>query len=264
MITSPRNASVQRARKLQKRGLRDRAGKFLVEGASGIREAIMGGPGIEGLFVESPPPPRIREVIDLAGRCGAPVLDVSPAVMRLISDATTPPGAIAIAPFVDVDSASLLEGPLSLTVVLAGVRDPGNVGTILRTAWAVGVDAVFLGEGTADVYNPKVVRATAGAIFSVPFARDVSILWLLDELGMRGVRRVAADPRAAAVYDEIEMSEPCSLVFGNEASGIPQELAPSVDERACIPMSGKAESLNVGIAAALFLFEAARQRRRLQ
>jgi TrmH family RNA methyltransferase len=113
-----------------------------------------------------------------------------------------------------------------------------------------------------DVYNPKVVRASAGALFHVPVAREVAVPWILTELGARNIRRVAADPTATATYDEVDMRGPSALVFGNEAWGLPGEAVAAVDERASIPMSASAESLNVGIAAAVFLFEAVRQRRR--
>jgi RNA methyltransferase, TrmH family len=181
--------------------------------------------------------------------------------MASISDATTPQGIVAVAGFVDEDPESLLDRAADLSVVLADVRDPGNVGTILRSAWAVGAGAVYAGAGTADVYNPKVVRATAGALFRVPVARGVAIPWLLDQLGNRGVHRVAADPHAGVAYDDVDLTRRCALVLGNEAWGVPEEVVRRVDERATIPMRGKAESLNVGAAAAVFLFEAARQRR---
>jgi len=188
--------------------------------------------------------------------------EVSPEVMHSISDADTPPGAVAVAPFVDVDPTQLLDSGSDLLVVLAEVRDPGNLGTILRTARAAGAGGVFLTKGTVDVYNPKVVRASAGALFHVSVAREVAVPWVLTELGARNIRRVAADPTATATYDEVDMRGPSALVFGNEAWGLPGEAVATVDERASIPMRASAESLNVGIAAAVFLFEAVRQRRR--
>jgi TrmH family RNA methyltransferase len=182
--------------------------------------------------------------------------------MHAISDADTPPGLVAITSFVDVDPLQLLESGSDLLVVVAEVRDPGNLGTILRTARAAGAGGVFLTKGTVDIYNPKVVRASAGALFHVPVAREVAVPWVLTELGKRHFRRVAADPTATASYDEVDMRGPSALVFGNEAWGLPGEAEGAVDERASIPMRESAESLNVGVAAAVFLFEAVRQRRR--
>jgi TrmH family RNA methyltransferase len=261
-LSSPRNPLVQRARKLQRRGLRDRDRTFLVEGVTGLEEALAAGAPLDTVFVEQPASPRVAQVAERAAQAGLPVVEVGERAMASISDAATPQGIAAISGFVDRPAAELLDPAPDLSVVLADVRDPGNVGTILRSAWAVAADAVFLGVGTADVYNPKVVRATAGALFRVPVARGVPIPWLLDELGRRGVRRVAADPHSGTAYDDVDLSGRCALVFGNEAWGVPEDAVDRVDERATIPMRGRAESLNVAAAAAVFLFEAARQRRR--
>lgn len=225
---------------------------------TGVEEGYRAGAGLREIFVEErvsfePPSP--------AGSPGLPVRVVSGEVMRKITATKTPQGIVAVSDFCDADPGKLLQRDLSLSVVLAEVRDPGNAGTILRTAAAAGADAVFVGEGSVDVYNPKVVRAAAGAIFNVPFARDVDVAWLLERFGEEGATRIAADPQSPRHYDEVEMRGRIALVFGNEAWGVPEELARLVDVRASIPMEGSTESLNVAIAAALFLFEARRQRR---
>ncbi|HYR62839.1 MAG TPA: RNA methyltransferase [Actinomycetota bacterium] len=263
--------------------MRDRSREFLVEGINGIDAALDAGIGLDLLFVSDPASGPgsgscsgscsggvrpgfagpLGDLVEKAKSARVPVLDVSPPVMHAISDADTPPGAIAIAPFVDVDPAELLDRGSDLTVVLAEVRDPGNLGTILRTSGAAGVGAVFLTTGTVDVYNPKVVRASAGAMFHVSVAREVAVPWILAELGDRNVLRVAADPTATVTYDEVDMRGPSALVLGNEAWGLAEEVAAAVDERASIPMRASTESLNVGIAAGVFLFEAVRQRRSL-
>lgn len=260
MITSLRNPHVQTARKLGKRSVRDDRRQFLVEGANGIGQALAAGAPLSALFVEGPE----NGFPDLARRAkaaGVQVLTVSDVVMRAISSTTTPPGIVGICRFIDRDPAALLRAPLSLVVVLAGVRDPGNAGTILRSSAAAGADAVFLGTETVDVYNPKFVRATVGALFDVPISRDVEIPWLLKEFGNLGVQRVAADPGGEAVYDQVDFRRRTALVLGNEAWGVPAELAAAVDARVSIPMSKSVESLNVGMAATVLLFEAARQRR---
>src|SRR2546421_1069073 len=269
MITSVRNGFVQRARKLRRRGMRDRAREFLVEGTNGIEGALESGRRLEVLFVSRPTGAtsqggegQLDSLVETARTARVPTFDVSPEVMQAISDADTPPGAVAIAPFVDVDPTQLLDSGSDLLVVLAEVRDPGNLGTILRTARAAGAGGVFLTKGTVDVYNPKVVRASAGALFHVPVAREVAVRWVLAELGGRHIRRVAADPSATASYDEVDMRGPSALVFGNEAWGLPGEAVAVGGGRAAIPMRASAESLNVGVAAAVFLFEAVRQRRR--
>jgi TrmH family RNA methyltransferase len=220
---------------------------------------------VDTVFIRPDAPARSAEVAVGAARAGVAVVEVGERVIEAMSDATTPQGVVAVARFVDeppdalVDRTDRTDG---LCVVLADVRDPGNVGTILRSAWAVGAGAVFLGGGTADPYNPKVVRSSAGALFRVPLARGVALPWVLGELGARGFRRVAADAHGGAAYDEVDLTGRCALLFGNEAWGVPEDVLTGVDQRATIPMQGEAESLNVGAAAAVFLFEAARQRRR--
>lgn len=234
---------------------------FLVEGTRGIREAFSAGALVESVFVQ-PSMSSAPDLIGLARIHSKQVLEVSDQVMRAISDATTPPGALAIAGFIDKDPGKLLDDAFSFGLVLAGVRDPGNLGTILRAAWAAGVEAVFLSRGTVDVYNPKVVRAAAGALFNLALARDVELPWLMSGLGDRRILRIAADPRGPTSYYELDLTGRCALVFGGEAAGIPEEVVSNVDVRASIPMPGGADSLNVALAAGLFLFEAARQRQR--
>jgi TrmH family RNA methyltransferase len=259
MISNLHNPLVQRARKLRKRGMRARAREFLVEGANGIAEAFAAGLRPELLFVTD----RAAALVPgLARTARVPVHLVSEPVMKAISDAENPPGAVAVVPFVDVDPARLLDTGSDLFVVLAGVQDPGNLGTTLRTARAAGAGGVFLTAGTVDVYNAKVVRASAGALFRVSVAREVAVPWVLAELGSRGFTRIAAVPAAPVSYDEVDMTGRCALVFGNEAHGLPPEVLAAVDAPAAIPMRAEAESLNVAISAAVFLFEAGRQRRR--
>jgi len=266
VISSVHNPLVLRARKLQKRSGRARAGEFLVEGANGIGEALATGRGLSVVFVlpafVSPAPDGpAGDLAEGAAAAGVPVYEVTEAVMAALSGTEQPPGAVAIAPFVDVSPAQVLGAGGDLFVVLDRVRDPGNLGTVLRAAWAAGAAGVFLSGETVDVYNPKVVRASAGALFRVPVAREVAIPWVLAELGTMKVRRIAADPAGQVPYDAVPMVGPCALVFGNEAWGLPPEVLAAVDDRASIPMRAAAESLNVGVSAAVFLFEAGRQRR---
>lgn len=260
-LSSPRNPAVAHARSLRRRGPRDRERLFLVEGPTAVGEAVSTGAPLVTVFLRREAPGRAAEVAARAARAGVEVVEVGDRALAAMSDATSPQGVVAVARFVDEPPGPLLDRAEGLCVVLADVRDPGNVGTILRSAWAVGAAAVLLGAGTADPYNPKVVRSSAGALFHVPLARGVALPWALAELGARGFRRVAADPHAGAAYDEVDLTGRCALLFGNEAWGVPEGVLTGVDDRATIPMQGQAESLNVGAAAAVFLFEAARQRR---
>jgi RNA methyltransferase, TrmH family len=226
----------------------------------GVGEALATGAPVTSLMIDSSKG-SYEELSSLARRRKVQVMEVSPRVMNAISGATTPPGILAVCEYVDLDPRLLLERPLELVVVLAGVRDPGNAGTIIRSASAVGADALFLGDETVDVYNPKVIRATAGAVFHLPLSRNVEVPWLLEDLERRGFRRLAADPKGEVVYDQVDMRNKIALILGNEASGVDPVVAEAVDARVAIPMKGGLDSLNVGMAAAVLLFEAARQRR---
>lgn len=260
-IESAQNRKIRSTRKLRKGAVRDREMKFLVEGATGVVESLSSHSSVEEIFLQVPAAPSLEEIGNLAIEKGAAVHEVSDQAMKALSSAATPPGIIAVATFTDTEVGSLLGRPMSLAVILAGLRDPGNAGTILRTAWAVGADAVFFGNESVDVYNPKVVRAAAGALFHQPFARGVEVAFLLEELGKKGLMTVAADPQAGVAYEEINMTKPCAFVFGNEAWGVAEDLLGKTDILASISMESGAESLNVAIAAAVFLFEARRQRR---
>lgn len=145
-------------------------------------------------------------------------------------------------------------------IVLAGVRDPGNAGTVLRSALAAGADAAVFGTGSVDPYHPKTVRAGAGALFRLPLVRGIETGSALGTLKAAGFQLVGADASAEGSYTELDMTGRVALVIGNEAWGLPPEVSASIDRFVSIPMPGPAESLNVGIAGALLLFEAVRQR----
>jgi RNA methyltransferase, TrmH family len=151
----------------------------------------------------------------------------------------------------------------SFVVVCADVRDPGNAGAVIRVADAAGADAVVCCEGTVDPFNPKTVRASAGSVLHLPVVVGGAAADDLDALGRMGLVRVAAVSRGGTSYAELDVQTPLALVFGNEASGLAPDLAPSVDAHVTIPMHGGAESLNVSTAAAVLCFDVARRRSNL-
>jgi TrmH family RNA methyltransferase len=250
---------VQAARKLHKRAHRERAGAFLAEGPQVVLEALHAGAGVAEVFV-SAELPALHEVIAAAEARGVPVTRATASVIAALSEAATPQGAVAV---VDAPSFSLDELPetADLVLVLAAVRDPGNAGTLIRSAVAAGADAVVLPKGAVDPLHPKTVRATAGALFRVPLLGGGEAERSLRALRARGFTLVGADTRAPRAPEEIDLTRPTALVLGNEAWGLPPDLATLLDERVGIPMPGPAESLNVGIAGSILLFEAVRQRR---
>ncbi|MEA2497946.1 MAG: methyltransferase, TrmH family, partial [Actinomycetota bacterium] len=154
-----------------------------------------------------------------------------------------------------------LPASLDLALVLVAVRDPGNAGTLIRSAVAAGAGAVIFTEGSVDPFGPKTVRATAGMLFHAPLVVAPSLDEVREALAARGVKLVGAEAGAGTSHLEANLKEPVALVVGNEAWGIPPEFGSRLDETVSIDMPGPAESLNVGIAGSLLLFEAVRQRR---
>ena len=187
------------------------------------------------------------------------VIHVGGDVLATLADTSTPQGVVAVVQIRSLDLASL-PGDADLVVVLADVRDPGNAGTILRSALAAGADAAVFGTGSVDPYHPKTVRAGAGALFRLPVVRGMETPAAIEALKARGFSAIGADASGDTSYTDVEMTGRVAIVLGNEAWGLPAETSALLDRSVAIPMPGPAESLNVGIAGALLLFEAVRQR----
>jgi TrmH family RNA methyltransferase len=256
VITSLHNQKVAAAIKLKKRAVRERERRFLVEGAQAVGEALEHPQGLSTLFVtdlEHPLGERAR------GR-GAEVIHVDHDVMSKLTSTVTPQGLVGIASFVDTELAQIAEAPRCVAVLHA-VRDPGNAGTVLRSADASGADAVIFSSESVDLYNPKTVRASAGSLFHVPVVRETSTDTVLGELRARGCTVYAAAADGEADLFELDLSGPVAFLFGNEAWGLPADAAGLADARVRIPIQGGAESLNLAAAATVCLFEWSRQRR---
>ena len=199
-----------------------------------------------------------------AAAAGVPVHLLAPGVLERVAGTVTPQPVLAVAPRPGADAAVLDDAAADLVLVLAGVADPGNAGTLLRTAEAAGATAVVVTGGSVDPFGPKCVRASAGAVFRVPVVEvdDGRARHALDRLAARGVRRLGTVVAGGRPYDEVDLTGPIAVVLGNEAHGLAPAFAAAVDEAVTIPMAGRAESLNVGMAGAVVCFEAVRQRRR--
>ena len=151
-----------------------------------------------------------------------------------------------------------------LLLVLEDIQDPGNLGTIFRTAEAAGATGIVMSRGTVDIFHPKVVRATMSAVFRMPFYISNDLCAEISAFRERGIRSYAAHLGGKRAYDELPLSKGCAVLIGNEGNGLSEELTAQADEKIIIPMAGGAESLNAAMAAGILLFEAARQRRTLQ
>lgn len=247
---------MRRLRRLvQKRAARRAEHVFVAEGAEVIRTGLDAGCVPESLYVAADA--HTAPALELAARAeamGVRVFGLQPGVMARVADTVTPQPLLAVFPMVDL---AAVPEHASLVVVMADVRDPGNAGTVLRTADASGAGAVVCCGGTVDPYNPKTVRSSAGSLFHVPLVIGDDPSSVLESL--RGYRRLGAVVRDGEDYVEVDWTRPTALVLGNEASGLPATLP--LDGTVAIPMAGRAESLNVGMACAVLCFEALRQRR---
>ncbi|HUR22776.1 MAG TPA: RNA methyltransferase [Acidimicrobiales bacterium] len=250
------SARVKRLRQLLERpSVRRREGAFVVEGPTLVGDALDAGAQLECLFVA---PDATEPAIDRAGARGVPVFELAPGVLERVAGTVSPQAVLAIARMVDVDLATLSEE--TLVVVCVDVRDPGNLGTVLRSAEASGVGGIICCDGSVDLYNPKCVRASAGSLFHTRVVAREDPVKVLGTLGDWGLRRLGTRPEGGEPYHRVDLTAPTALVLGNEANGLPAPAAAAVDGWVTIPMAGRSESLNVGMAAAVLCFEAARQR----
>src|SRR5437763_1159495 len=225
--------------KLKKRAFRERDRMFLVEGAQGVEEAIAAGPGLSTLFVTQDD--GAGALVLRAEQSGTATIPVSGAVMEHLTSTVTPPGLVGIAPFVDVPLDEIAEA--SLACILYAVRDPGNAGTVLRSADAAGAGGVVFSTTSVDVYNPKAVRSSAGSLFHVPVPREIDVDRAVEAFRARGARVNAAAAAGDAELYALDLTRPSVFLFGNEAWGLAKEVAALADRTVRVPIVGSAEPL---------------------
>jgi TrmH family RNA methyltransferase len=262
-LRSPR---VRAARQLTRRALRQRARAFLVEGPQAAGAAIAAGAPLTELFVTGDGGARWSRLVEAARERGAAVHLVSGAVMASMAQTVTPQGLLGICDFVDVPLATLTAARPRLVVLLARVRDPGNAGTVLRTADAAGAQGVVFSTASVDPYNGKCVRASAGSLFHLPIVTGIGAAEAAAGLRGAGLRILAADGRGQRHLDELagagDLRGPTAWLFGNEAWGLPDDVLALADETVAVPIYGRAESLNLAAAAAVCLYGSAAAQRR--
>jgi TrmH family RNA methyltransferase len=288
-----RHQRVQRLRRLVgRRSARADEGRFVIEGPNLLEEALKAHAPIEAVYLDAgwssergavtaspdedgrgaafPPGPqeartRPGRLAGLVAQCyeqGARVFELEAGVLARVAGTVTPQPVIAVVGMPVSTMADVRAAGPRLLVVCVDVRDPGNAGTVVRSAWAAGVDALVCCEGTVDVWNPKAVRASAGAVLHVPVVPAGPAPEVLSELGGWGLARLGTAAEGGTDYAATDLTRPTALVLGNEAAGLAlAELGPHLDGLVSIPMVAGAESLNVGMVAAVLCFEAARQRR---
>jgi TrmH family RNA methyltransferase len=268
LISSPHNPQIKQVARLEKRSEREQARLLPVEGTREVSRALAAGHTPASAFIcPALVPAEMQEVLqrlaelERAGRTR--VYTVTPEVYARLAVREGSGGVMLVLPYLHTELDVLPWGTSPLLAVVENAEKPGNLGAILRTADAAGVDGVIAchntGAAGTDVHNPNAVRASLGTIFSMPLAEASStdaIAWLR----RHGIRIAAATPQGATLYTAADLRGPLAVVLGSEAQGLTQPWLDAADLRICIPMRGHADSLNLAASAAILLYEALRQR----
>ena len=266
MITSTSNERVRKVVSLmEKSKARREEDAFVIEGMKMLREA---------------PVLQVREVYvtarfldkateedkEILWRYGAE--EVSEDVMKKMAATQTPQGVLAVISQYNYTLEEVIKGynqddenARPLMLILENIQDPGNVGTMLRSGEGAGATGIILSKGSADIYNPKVIRSTMGSIFRMPFIYVESVPQVLETLKASGIHTYAAHLKGEKNYDEFDYTQPTAFLIGNEGNGLTKETADAADTYILIPMKGEVESMNAATSAAILTFEASRQRR---
>ncbi|MCU6762563.1 Putative TrmH family tRNA/rRNA methyltransferase [uncultured Roseburia sp.] len=256
MITSTGNQQVKNLVQLKKKAkVRKEQNVFLAEGLKMFQEA---------------PEDRIRQVYvseSFEREHGEALLNhryevLADFVFSYVSDTKTPQGVLCLVEQASWELKDLVEQPDPCLLVLENIQDPGNLGTMFRSAEGAGFSGVIMDGSTADIYNPKTIRSTMGSIYRVPFVTAKDLPAAVLELKELGVRVYAAHLKGTCCYDEPDYKKASAFLIGNEGNGLTDQLAELADEYVKIPMEGRLESLNAAVAASLFMYETNRQRRK--
>jgi len=258
-ITSAQNPKIKDVVRLRERRQREKTGKFLIEGYRELLRAVDAGTVVESLFIcpELFLGSNEQALID---RCGTQIFTCAEHVFRKISYRDRPDGLLAVAPqsSLSLQDLSVPERP-PFYVIAEAIEKPGNLGTILRSSDATGVDALIVCDRCTDIHNPNVVRASVGTLFTVPVVEaggEETFRWLKE----KGVSVLAATPHAEKLYTEVDLTGPLAIAVGTEQLGLSDLWMEQADIQVRIPMLGTADSLNVATATTLLLYETVRQR----
>lgn len=259
-VSGRHNPRLKELRQAFRRGELTDKGECAIEGIKLVNEAIRSGQRLGGVFFSDSAQALAEKLLPQIN-AHVETLLVPDALFRSIVPSETPQGVAALVRIRPVSADQVLEraqaGPI---VIAAGLQDPGNLGTILRSAEAFGSAGVFFTEGTTSPYNAKVLRGSAGSIFRVPVVQ-IKASELVRLLRERGVRLVATSSHKGTPLPEANWTLPVAIFIGNEGAGLPRDLMHQMDETVVIPQEAEVESLNAGVAASIVLYEAARRRR---
>lgn len=259
VLENPRSPRVRAVAKLTKRSAREETGLFLLEGPQAAREVLAHRPDtVVEMFATPTALERHPDLKDAAREGGIEVVFTTEAVLDVMADTVTPQGIVAVARQTPTSVRDIFAASPRLVAICEEVRDPGNLGTIIRAADAAGADAVILTGRTVDPYNPKVVRATTGSLFHLPIAVGVDLAAAVERAHAAGARVVAADVGGGDfLAARALLAEPTAWLFGNEARGLDDAALALADLSLRLPIYGSAESLNLATAASVCLYETA-------
>lgn len=256
-LTGLQNPLVKAAAELKQKKYRQQRGEFLAEGLRTVEEAVAF-KAAQLIFYTAAEDERTMQLLEQAAAMQLKLVCVSEAVMKKIADTETPQGIIAVCRMQEQPLDKLLASG-KLLLVLDRVGDPGNIGTMLRTADAAGVGGIVLLKGSADIYAPKTVRASMGSLFHVPVLSGIAEQEFIDDAKRAGYQLLVTALDGADNLYQADLSGRLAFVMGNEAGGVSASLLRQADKRVFIPMRGHAESLNVAMAAGIVMFESMRR-----
>ena len=250
IIESNQNKIIKEVNALKAKKERDKTGLFILEGKRLVEEIPNSWEIKYLLKAES-----YSEDINFEN-----VYTVKDSLFEKISETVNPQGILAVCHIKEFDVTNGDYSNSPFFVVLENVTDPGNMGTLIRTADAAGADGIFLSKGCVDIYNPKVIRATMGSIFHLPIYRNLNLMDLMEDFKDNNVKTLAAHLKGTSTPYKVDMTTACAVIIGNEANGLSDEISEMASDLVKIPMPGKAESMNAGIAGGILIYEAVRQR----
>lgn len=253
MITSTSNAQIKNLIQLQKKAkARTEQNVFVAEGIKMVQEAPK--ELIQKIYISE----------DFAGNLKGQenVQLVESRVFKSAADTKTPQGILAVIKRQHYTLEQVTKGAAPLLLLLENIQDPGNLGTIIRTAEGAGVTGIIMSTDTVDIYNPKTIRSTMGSIYRMPFIYEPDLTKIISELKERGITFYAAHLKNSTDYDQQDYQKSSAFMIGNEGSGLTDEVAEMADKYVKIPMCGQVESLNAAVASSILVYEAFRQRRK--
>jgi TrmH family RNA methyltransferase len=262
VITSRENALIKNILKLHTTAGRKKAGQYFTEGIRSVGQSLKAKAPVDKVIFSDKVYRTTggRELMERISQTGIKAVEISEGLYKSITDTDNPQHIMAVINIKEYRLKDILQSGELLLVIVDGIQDPGNLGTVIRTADAASAHAVMLLKGTADIYNPKTVRSTMGSVFGIPVIQVGDNKELFYWLRETGVRLIASSPEGDIPYWDIDYRGKIGIIIGNEANGISEQVKSCSDMSAVLPMPGGAESLNAAVACGILLYKALEQR----